>query len=183
VAGRVDFLTALEALPRTEWSGTGYRHAAYAYPPLSGDGARRFGGRWNPRGSFPVLYLADSVETVTAEFRRLASLQARATSDFLPRALHAIECDRLELLDLREPEPRASVGLSDADLFADDRAACQAVGEAAEFLGYQGVLAPSAAGPTEGFVIAVFTERPRPGALTVASTTDFDPGASGGPPS
>lgn len=179
MAGRVDLLTAFEVLPRTEWSGIGYRHAAHAYPPLSGEGARRFGGRWNPRGSFPVLYLADSVDTVTAEFRRLAALQARALSDFLPRALHTIECNRLELLDLRDPDPRRSVGLSDADLFADDRAACQSVGEAAEFLGYQGVLAPSAAGPTGGFVIAVFLDRIRPGALTVAATTDFDPGAPG----
>lgn len=34
--------------------------------PLSGEGARRAGGRWNPRG-VPLVYLADSIALATLE--------------------------------------------------------------------------------------------------------------------
>lgn len=36
------------------------------HPLFSGEGARRFGGRWNPSG-FPVIYAADSIATSLLE--------------------------------------------------------------------------------------------------------------------
>lgn len=35
----------------------GYRNQAPGFDPRSGEGARRFGGRFTPPNSFPVIYL------------------------------------------------------------------------------------------------------------------------------
>jgi len=57
------------------------------------------------------------------------------------------------------------VGLSVDDIADDDWTACQAVGQAAYFLGHDGLIAPSATG--QGLVIAVFESRLAHGQLTV----------------
>ena len=63
------------------------------------------------------------------------------------------------MLDLRDVEVRASLDLSDTELKANDAAKCRLIGEAAHYLGLEGILAPSAAG--EGTIIAVFFDRLR----------------------
>ncbi|HEV2122738.1 MAG TPA: RES domain-containing protein, partial [Chloroflexota bacterium] len=40
--------------------------AKYREQPLSGEGARRVGGRWNHRG-VPLVYLAESIALATLE--------------------------------------------------------------------------------------------------------------------
>ncbi|BAC90666.1 RES family NAD+ phosphorylase [Gloeobacter violaceus] len=41
----------------------------WAYQPLSGEGAARNGGRWNPKG-VPALYLSESIDTAFAEYQQ-----------------------------------------------------------------------------------------------------------------
>jgi len=41
----------------------------WAHLPLSGDGAARFGGRWNPTGS-PTIYAARELSTAWAEYNQ-----------------------------------------------------------------------------------------------------------------
>ncbi len=41
-------------------------HRAFAHDALSGEGARRYGGRWNSKGQ-RMVYLADSLALVTLE--------------------------------------------------------------------------------------------------------------------
>jgi RES domain-containing protein len=57
------------------------------------------------------------------------------------------------------------VGLELEGISDDDWAACQAVGHAAYFLNFEGVLAPSATGA--GLILAAFETRLRPGQLTL----------------
>ena len=159
----------------TKWSGTVYRHTAPGHDALSGEGARLFGGRWNPPESFATIYFADSLETCVAEFRRMAEGQGRGTAAFRPRALHVLRADELEILDLSSDEALADVGLTRDDIGSDDRSRCQEVGEGAYFLGMQGVLAPSAA-RSSGIVLVAFSVRLRPGQLDVVEETTL-PGA------
>lgn len=119
------------------------------------------GGRWNPSRSFAVLYLGTTTETVVAEFHRLAARQLLAPGSFLPRTLYTYDIDLQNVLDLREPENHAALGLDIKSLTADDLSACQAVGEAAFTCGREGIVAPSATGIDS--VLAVFPERLAPG--------------------
>jgi RES domain-containing protein len=63
----------VDQLPRTSFFGEAFRHQGPGYPPLNAEGSRIHGGRWNPRESFPVLYLARSEATAAAEFYRPGS--------------------------------------------------------------------------------------------------------------
>jgi len=48
----------------------GYRNQAPGFDPRSGEGARRFGGRFNSSHSFPVIYLCTTRPCVVAELTR-----------------------------------------------------------------------------------------------------------------
>jgi RES domain-containing protein len=154
-----ELASKLDALGAGELQGVFYRHVAAGRDPRSGLGARINGGRWNPPESFSTLYLADSVETVAREFLRLARRQGLRLEDFLPRDLYTFEVRLEAVVDLRGEETRERVGLSDAELRGDDPRACRAIGEAAHYLDFEGVTAPSATGAGE--VLAVFLDRLR----------------------
>lgn len=124
---------------------------------MSGEGARIQGGRWNPAESFPTLYVGLTEDIVAAEFRRLALRSGRSTADFLPRQLYEIDVRLQLVLDLTDCEQVAVLGVDAADLMSDDLRTCQALGDAAHYLGTEAILAPSAAGT--GVALAVFTDR------------------------
>lgn len=150
-------LRAIDGLPSTLWSGKAFRHVSVGRAPLSGEGARLIGGRWNPPQSFAVVYLGLSRAVVVAEFHRLARRQHLAPESFLPRSLHTYDVALTAALDLRDPGHREAVGLTDANLQGDDLSACRAVGEAAHACGREAVIAPGASG--DGDVLAVFAGR------------------------
>lgn len=152
-------LARVDALEPAAIKTRAFRHLAEGRHPLSGAGARVHGGRWNPPDSFATLYLALDRATAIAEFHRLAARQLRRPEDFLPRRLYRYELELRAVLDLREPDARAEVDLTEADLTADDAVKCRNVGEAAQHLGLEGILAPSATGA--GTVLSVFYDRLR----------------------
>lgn len=147
----------VESLEPASLEATAFRHLAERRHPLSASGARVHGGRWNPPDSFATLYLALERETAIAEFYRLAARQRRDPEDFLPRRLYRYDVALEAVLDLRGAAARATIALDDAELRAADATACRRVGEAAEHLGLEGLLAPSATGA--GTVLAVFFDR------------------------
>ena len=104
--------------------------------------------------SAATVYLAEPVEGCIAEFFRLVEAQGRRAESFLPRDMHTIELDAVEVVDLTAPEALAAVGLSAADVTSDDWDRCQGVGAAIELLGYSGLTARSAT--SLGRVIALF---------------------------
>jgi RES domain-containing protein len=167
-----DLLAALERVDPREWSGMAYRHTAPGRAPLSGQGARMFGGRWNPRDLFPTIYLAYPRDACIAEFRRMAEGQGGGPASFLPRDVHEVSVTALRALDLTSPDMLRVAGLSPGNLSEADWSACQAVGEAAHFLGFQGVIAPSATGL--GQVIAVFEDRVTADQLQLLGTTSLE---------
>jgi RES domain-containing protein len=165
----------IDARGTTEWSGECFRYTAAHRDPLSGEGARRFGGRWNPALLFPAIYLADSAQACMVEVERAADVASTTAEKMLEAAyrLHTIDVADLAVLDLRTPAAQDAVGLEIDDIFGDDWAACQAVGHAAWFLHMQGVLAPAAGGV--GLVITGFEQRTRPGQIEVRASVDLTP--------
>jgi RES domain-containing protein len=156
-------VAAVDGLAPAAFAGRAYRHLAAKWNPLSGAGARSAGGRWNPPESFSTLYLAAERDTAIAEFERMAARAGRAPDDFLPRRLYRYDVRLAGLLDLRTPDARAAVDLREDELLGDDSGPCQVLGEAAQYLGREGVIAPSATG--SGTVLAVFFERLEPDSL------------------
>lgn len=157
VADRAVLLELIAAHDPSIWSGVAYRHSAPRFDPLSSEGARLAGGRWNPAGLFGAVYLAFPHEACLAEFRRMALAQGGSANAYLPRVFYTIEVEGLAIEDLREESRMAELGLDLQAILSPDRTGCQALAEAAYFGGREGILAPSATG--EGFVLAVFQDR------------------------
>jgi RES domain-containing protein len=157
------------------WSGRTFRYTAASRDPLSGEGARRHGGRWNPPDLFPAIYLADSEQACMVEVDRAAETHSVEPERMLsvPYRLHTIEVNGLSVLDLRTAEAQAEVGLEIEDIFGKDWSAGQAVGHAAWFLEMAGVLAPASGGI--GLVITAYEHRARPGQVTLDSSVDLTP--------
>lgn len=164
----------VNSIGSTPWTGKAYRHTASRRDPFSGAGARLFGGRWNPRGIVPAIYLAVPESTCMGELERAAESQGSDVEAFLaaPRIFHRFDVAGLEVLDLRSQERLESVGLTMEDIQGDDWEACQLVGHAAWFLNFSGVLAPSAYG--SGYVLTVFEDRIGPGVLDVVDSEPLD---------
>lgn len=69
-------------------------------------------GRWQHGDVVPGLYLADSIETATAEWYRSLAEWGLAPQDHIPYDHHERRLD-LELADLSEIEQLRRVGLSE----------------------------------------------------------------------
>lgn len=165
-----ELVARVDALGATALETVAFRHVSVGTNPRAGTGARIHGGRWNPPNSFATLYLGLDVETVVDEFHRLAARQGLTPDDFLPRELHRFDVRLGAVLDLRTEDARRAVDLNERELRADDPRRCQEVGEAAHYVGLEGILAPSAAG--QGTVLAVFLERLRPGSVLETVTSE-----------
>ncbi|RII99110.1 RES family NAD+ phosphorylase [Clavibacter seminis] len=170
-----DLVERLNELTPRIVSGTYYRYSSARREPLSGAGARAFGGRWNPRGLFPAIYLAEPKESCAGEARRAAEALGTSAEVMLeaPFMLHTIEVNEVSVLNLTTDEALEHVGLSREDIADNDHTACRAVGHAAWFLGFQGVLAPSAS--EVGFVLAAFEGRLDMRHLRVDQSEPFTP--------
>lgn len=80
----------------------------WAWSPLSGEGARRFGGRFNKPG-IPTLYTSF---TVSAAVREVSPMGRRMQ----PLVLCAYEVDVAPVFDALNGADKASFGVADADL-------------------------------------------------------------------
>lgn len=82
-----------------------------AREPLSGEGARLHGGRFNPKG-VPALYTALSVMTAIREANQIGTLQ--------PTTLVCYEADITPIFDATDSDALSNYGMTPADLAADD---------------------------------------------------------------
>lgn len=98
----------IDARGTIEWSETCYRYTGAHRDALSGEGARRFGGRWNPPLLFPAIYLADSAQACMVEVERAAQAASTTAEKMLEAAyrLHTIDVTDLAVLDLTTPQER-----------------------------------------------------------------------------
>ncbi|HWF50477.1 MAG TPA: RES family NAD+ phosphorylase [Solirubrobacteraceae bacterium] len=130
------------------------RHTSPRYRTLSGSAA---GGRWGPPGAYPVLYLGRPTDSVAVEaYRHLVEpIEGMRPELVGPRRLLTCEVKITRVLDLRDSDVRAQVGLGQEGLMSEvgDYEACHRVGLAAHQLAFHGILAPAATGLGETFAI------------------------------
>ncbi len=136
----------LTALRGSKLSVVGYRNQAGGFDPRSGEGARRFGGRFNPPTSFPVIYLSTSRPCVVAELTRQAQRQGLSVADLLPRELWQLTGDLAKVLDLTRPNTLKAIDVRRADLIRDDLQLTREIGTAAHARGFQAIRSASATG-------------------------------------
>ncbi len=146
----------LNGVGLVDFAGVGYRHQAPGFDPRSGEGARRFGGRYNPPRSFLVIYLCITRPCAVAELTRQATRQGVQLADLLPRELWSITAEVEKTLDLTDGSVLMALGLVPADLVRPGHAFTQQIGEAAHERGVQAIKAPSATGVDQ--VLALFPE-------------------------
>ncbi len=139
----------LNQLTAATFTGTGYRNQTPGFDPRSGEGARRFGGRFNPPRSFPVIYICLTRLCTVAELAKQAERQGIAIADLLPRELWSLRTELDGVLDLSDGQNLRAAGLTAADLTLPDHAFTQQIGEAAHERGYQAIRSPSATGVDE----------------------------------
>jgi len=142
-----DLLARLEQLEPQRYEGPVFRITFGSTPP---ERANTRGARWNPP-DVAALYTSIDRETVLAEGEHLVASQPVRTT--APRRIHTIAVSLNRVLDLRSPELLANLGVTAEDLQSSDFWACRRVGEAANHLGCDGILVPSARGQGDNLVI------------------------------
>lgn len=114
-----------------------------ARQPLSGEGARLHGGRFNARGT-PALYTSLSVLTAIREANQIGTLQ--------PTTLVSYDADITPIFDATDTDALGSFGMTAAGLAADDwrirmrdegKAPTQLFAERLIAAGYAGLRVPS----------------------------------------
>ncbi len=123
------------------------------------------------------MYTALDIETVDLEFERAARRAGMTTAMMSPRKLATVRVRLSRVLDLTNADVREALDLTEADLTGDDLAVPQAIGETAHHLGYEAILAPSAAGT--GHALAILLDnRAADSLLEVAEIYEgYEPGA------
>lgn len=130
--------------------GTFSRCVSRKRDPLSTEGSRLIGGRFNPAG-LPALYLAGSPAFAVAEALELADTYG--VTRFNPRLLISVDVELSAVLDLTSAGNLGRIGLAAAELLADwragsDASATQRVGEQASRAGVEAILFPSRIEPS-----------------------------------
>lgn len=156
---------AAESLVRLEvapFRGVVWKHTL---PGQSPSAANTKGARWNPPG-VPAIYVAVDKETALAEGRYLASAQPQPVRG--ERQVHEAEVDLAKVVDLRDRATLRDLGISDVELRSSDYEPCRKVGGTAEWLGFDGMIVPSAR--SEGANLVIFERRAPDFALRVTKS-------------
>ena len=149
-------LSKIATLPGSGLSLKGYRNQASGFDPRSGDGARRFGGRFNRPQSYPVVYLCTTRPCVVAELTRQARRQGLAVEDLLPRELWLVTAALTKVLDLTDTDTLQALGVEPDELVRDDLHLTHEIGEAAHEHRFQAIRSASVTGVDD--VVAILPE-------------------------
>jgi hypothetical protein len=158
----LDLLDALDACPREAFSGAVWRVVREGRDPLLGAASK---SRWCD-GAFDVLYTSFEREGALAEVHAFLSLQPVLPSKISWRdyELTAATEKTLVFADLTA---LGRIGVEAATYRERDYARTQAIADAAFFLGFDGLIAPSARWSCQNLVL--FTDRLAPEKLAVTS--------------
>ena len=154
-AGRLS--ARLQKLQTASFEGTIFRSVAprFANPGdlISGEGARRSGGRWSPEG-IAAIYGSLTLETALEEARAGIRYYGLPEEAALPRTFVAIEVRLAHVLDLTDGQVRNALRVSERRMVRTDWRrevsagtvpVTQAIGRAAYEAGIEALRVPSAA--------------------------------------
>jgi RES domain-containing protein len=160
-------LDALDACPREDFEGSAWRIVRGGRDPLLGSPS---GARWDP-GTFDVLYAALERDGALTEIHFHLSRQ--------PVFPNHIQFSVFEIL-VRVRDVVRLPDIAALEKFGIDRrqfpelqyARSQEIGDAAQFLGFSGLIVPSAR--WRGLNLVLFTDQLSPEALSVQSKEPID---------
>jgi len=153
------------------WAGVTFRSVEleHASPNqiLSGEGSRRFGGRWNAPETFPVIYSSTRPGTAIEEAFQVAADYELSPEDLKPRITCGVECELARVINLTRNNLPAWLKLmnwmQEDFLRINDsgfETLCQAFGRAARNSTISAILCPSAR-VKGGVNLVVFPDRLR----------------------
>ena len=152
----VDLLDALDALDREPFVGEVWRIVRQGRNPLQG---YRAGARWDPPGVFDVIYTSFEPDGARAEiFFHL--MRAPVFPDRAVYLLHRLGVRMRKTVRLADMSALAALKVDIARYSELDFPQTQAIGDAAHFLGFDGLIVPSARWDCQNLVI--FTDRVDP---------------------
>lgn len=163
----LDLLDALDAQPGVAFEGDVWRIVREGRDVLEGASAR---GRWDP-GHFDVLYTSLAREGALAEVYFHLSRQPVFPSK-LVSILHRIRVRTHRTLKLADMAALAALGIIPERYGDLDYGRSQEIADAAFFLGFDGLLAPSARWSGQNLVL--FLDRLSPGDLDVQTSEPVD---------
>jgi RES domain-containing protein len=146
---------------------------------LTGEGSRRFGGRWNPIG-IAAVYASLTPEIAMAEALANNRYFRIPIEDAMPRTFVAIEASIETAIDFRSGPVRQRIQVALNRILAVDwrkevRAGrepiTQLIGKAASEVGVEAMIVPSAANP-QGHNLLVFPPNLRPGSTVRVLNSD-----------
>jgi RES domain-containing protein len=159
----LDLLDAIDAFKREPFAQPVWRIAREGRDPALGAATNT---RWYD-GTFDVLYTSLERDGALAEIHALLSLQPVFASKIVSH-VHKLSVETKETLRLADLPTLAKLGV-DTDRYRDrDYSKTQAIADAAYFLGFDGLIAPSARWPCLNAVL--FTDRIPPDAISIVVT-------------
>ena len=160
MAGRrardLELLDVLDALPRVPFIGRVWRAVREGRDPLQGHPSA---GRWDP-GMFDVLYTSMEPDGAVAEIHFHLSRQPVFPSTLVSGAARDRRAHH-EDAALRRSVRLTPLGVDRSRYAEILYHRTQAIGDAADFFGFDGLIAPNARWPCQNLVI--FTDRLRAG--------------------
>lgn len=184
----IELFEAIESLlPKAiELEGVIVRSAGTKYANeddfLSGEGAGRFGGRWNPIG-LKAIYGSTDIITATIEANQNFIDAGFSLSSLRPRVTAGAHVTVERLLDLTDVSVRRKLGFSKTELMEEDWMAIQrggeeswtqAIGRGCFEMGFEGLIAHSARNP-DGKNVVLFPELITAGKIVILGQDELPP--------
>ncbi|HUO86349.1 MAG TPA: RES family NAD+ phosphorylase [Thermoanaerobaculia bacterium] len=163
----IELLDALDGHEGIQISAPAWRAVRTGRDPLVGHPSR---GRWDP-GTFDVIYTSLEREGALAELYFHLSRQPvfPTKTTFSLHQLRVRGENTLRFLDLRELEP---LGVEESQYSSILYERTRSIGDAAHFLGFDGIVAPSARWNCLNMVL--FTDQVNPAVVEVVESSLID---------
>lgn len=164
----IELLDALDKLERVAVNTNVWRSVHSEKNALLGSAS---GGRWEP-GYFDVLYTSFEPEGSVAELYFQLGRQPVFPSTKVKFSLHEISVETTQTLKFADLSALKPFGINERSYKKIMYERTKEIGEATHFLGFDGIIAPSARWPCLNMII--FTDRIGTKAINLVNTTEID---------